>query len=841
MGSTGTVSPFLRNPQKLPASDLLALASVSYDVAALNDGSTHEPFGNPAGPGLWHHKGKQLPAYIQQVAHGLVKTGMEESRAIATAVSRCKVWCAGGGGVKPDTKAKACAAVAEWETLKTDSTKAAFLMRAGVGGFNPSLHPRAPAGGPAGGQFAPGSTSAAPTKEKPVAQGQSGKQVSDLQKRLNALGAKLAVDGKFGPKTLAAIRQFQKTHKDASGKPLKVDGLVGPLTTAALRAKPGATVTKPKVTKPAVTKPKIVKPANIKRPTASGLPELVTLPGVDLLAAGTWELSSGRNTFTTDDIAEAIKASQCPAVGPPVIKLGHVDPRFNASGDNEGTPLAANFDGQPAIGRVTNLRSSDSGHKLVGDLSDMPGWLAAISASAFPRRSIEGSYGFKCQIGHDHPFVLTGLALLGVTAPGVGVLNSLPDIASLYGLTASEARDLTGWVFASDHLDQEGTPMAVTEEDVRRAYYANAKNTWWITELQMVPTQLIVAGDDGQLLQVPFTLDGGDISFGDATPLETYADLAAARGTGHLVTYASAEESRDGFEPEDPDEVDASGNGWTMRDGKQVWDPDNDGDDDSTAAGDTDNSHFDSDGKMKPGVKIPPKPAKAGASDAPTLDGDNKTGNVNNASMSADHGPMTGTHSHPHAANGTQGGDDTHSHTHTHSGDADHGHTHAANDRKGGSDVEFTTEHEASLRAAMGLGEGDALTPEAILNAVTAKGVKAGRFTPPAGVIAIEQEVWDNLNRKVEAATAFQQKVLRNERDEVIDKAIRDGKFSAARRTHWAKMWDADPESTREVMAGLTRNSVPVNDIGSPNGALDEDLDREFAGLYPPGTFKAQA
>ena len=65
----------------------------------------------------------------------------------------------------------------------------------------------------------------------PVGQGETGKRVSDLQARLNALGAKLKVDGIFGPKTLAAVKAFQKSHG------LRVDGLVGPKTTAALRAK----------------------------------------------------------------------------------------------------------------------------------------------------------------------------------------------------------------------------------------------------------------------------------------------------------------------------------------------------------------------------------------------------------------------------------------------------------------------------------------------------------------------------------------------------------------------------------------------------------------------------
>jgi len=101
----------------------------------------------------------------------------------------------------------------------------------------------APAGGPTGGQFAAASGSSkgakgkdtrpTPTNQHPVGQGETGKRVSDLQERLNAGGFKppLKVDGIFGPKTLAAVKAFQRSHG------LKVDGLVGPKTTAALRAR----------------------------------------------------------------------------------------------------------------------------------------------------------------------------------------------------------------------------------------------------------------------------------------------------------------------------------------------------------------------------------------------------------------------------------------------------------------------------------------------------------------------------------------------------------------------------------------------------------------------------
>ena len=78
----------------------------------------HEKVGH-TGKGLWGDPHRQLPAYIQHIANDLIqKRGMPESEAIATAISLCKKWAAGGKDVKPDTRAKAAAAVAEWERLK---------------------------------------------------------------------------------------------------------------------------------------------------------------------------------------------------------------------------------------------------------------------------------------------------------------------------------------------------------------------------------------------------------------------------------------------------------------------------------------------------------------------------------------------------------------------------------------------------------------------------------------------------------------------------------------------------------------------------------------------------
>ncbi len=62
--------------------------------------------------------------------------------------------------------------------------------------------------------------------------GDSGPAVKALQTRLTMLGYQTAADGIFGPRTEAAVREFQ------GAKGLDADGIVGPLTGAQLRQSP---------------------------------------------------------------------------------------------------------------------------------------------------------------------------------------------------------------------------------------------------------------------------------------------------------------------------------------------------------------------------------------------------------------------------------------------------------------------------------------------------------------------------------------------------------------------------------------------------------------------------
>lgn len=68
----------------------------------------------------WVENEGGLPKYIEEIALALIRNGMTRERAIATAISRIKAWIA-DPDTKPDTKAKAAKALAQWNKMKASA------------------------------------------------------------------------------------------------------------------------------------------------------------------------------------------------------------------------------------------------------------------------------------------------------------------------------------------------------------------------------------------------------------------------------------------------------------------------------------------------------------------------------------------------------------------------------------------------------------------------------------------------------------------------------------------------------------------------------------------------
>lgn len=147
--------------------------------------------------------------------------------------------------------------------------------------------------------------------------------------------------------------------------------------------------------------------------------ETVSFPDVELVSTGTWAASTGTVTIKREDLEDMLAAARDLDIDRAPIRIGHIDPRF---------------DGEPALGWVTNLRITgpdDQGrHKLRGDIVEVPAKLEKVIPRAFRRRSVEISWGVRTIAGKRYRAALTGLALLGVAAPAV---KGLEDIVKLFG------------------------------------------------------------------------------------------------------------------------------------------------------------------------------------------------------------------------------------------------------------------------------------------------------------------------------------------------------------------------------------------------------------------------
>ena len=167
----------------------------------------------------------------------------------------------------------------------------------------------------------------------------------------------------------------------------------------------------------------------------------------------------------------------------------------------------------------------------------------------------------------------------------------------------------------------------------------------------------------------------------------------------------------------------------------------------------------------------------------------------------------------------------------------------AANTPKEG-DMQFSDEQLATLRKKLGLADDATLEPSQVLAAiadVTPQEPKNVDLETPAekpvkqvaGTMTIDASAWDAQQAAIKALQAKQDKHDREERDTVIAQAVKDGKFTPARKADWAKLWDADPENTRQVIDGLTKNVIPVAALGI-GLEDDESFDADYQAVFGP-------
>lgn len=126
----------------------------------------------------------------------------------------------------------------------------------------------------------------------------------------------------------------------------------------------------------------------------------------------------------------------------------------------------------------------------------------------------------------------------------------------------------------------------------------------------------------------------------------------------------------------------------------------------------------------------------------------------------------------------------------------------------------------------------------------TAASVRPTTFPPPVraaaartpGTVTIDEGTLATLREAAAHGDVARQVLATRQRDEAIDAAVGTGRIPPARREHWAALWSADPDGTRDVLAGLAPGTVAATVAAGYAAAPPEsegltDYDRGFLHL----------
>jgi hypothetical protein len=255
--------------------------------------------------------------------------------------------------------------------------------------------------------------------------------------------------------------------------------------------------------------------------------ELATIEGIEMVGVGfDWPGLNGKTTITEQHLIDAVEAANSKLVTNPRFGLGHEQDL----GDKE-----------PAFGKYTNVRLSEDGQTMLGDLEGVPVWVSKMLPTAYPGRSIEGrfnqTYGNK-----NYSLIVDAVKCLGIRMPACSVLADLPtQLAQWFGSEPPAGVEVDGVELASTVRMGE-----VDDDAVKRAFWydfcVGERADWWPRSQRVDDAgniRIIAESDKGDLYSVPVTV-GSDsaISFGEPTPVVEQYVAASAAPTRESVRLA---------------------------------------------------------------------------------------------------------------------------------------------------------------------------------------------------------------------------------------------------------------------------------------------------------------
>lgn len=334
--------------------------------------------------------------------------------------------------------------------------------------------------------------------------------------------------------------------------------------------------------------------------------------------------------------------------------------------------------------------------------------------------------------------------------------GSFPRLSSLDGSTFVAAAGATAVEAAT----------AVNTEDLRRAYYDGPGGgwEWWVREIDLDPAQLIVENEaEGELYRVPYTISSsGEITFGEAIQVRVeFVDAAAGRSAEARSAARFVAASRQ-IGPRVPIDT------WATR--------------------------------------AESRPAAAAAQVQPTSTPSNEP-EEGNMLLTKEQLAKLGL---PEDATDEQV-----------SAKLDEL-TAATAENEGGGDGGGTTPVETPQEPGTGSEPGVNQKPDTAQPTQPAEApappATESKVDLPEGMTLIDDAVLAQLQEGVREAGELVAAAKTAAKDSVLDGALRAGKIPKARREHYGKLYDLDPEGTKQALAAMPSGLIPVEELGDGGG-----------------------
>jgi hypothetical protein len=100
----------------------------------------------------------------------------------------------------------------------------------------------------------------------------------------------------------------------------------------------------------------------------------------------------------------------------------------------------------------------------------------------------------------------------------------------------------------------------------------------------------------------------------------------------------------------------------------------------------------------------------------------------------------------------------------------------------------------------------------------------------PEGMIVIDPAVFASMEQRMKRQDRIEARFHEQDRDILLKEAVEAGKFPPARKPHYEKMYDADVEGTKALIASMAPNMIPVAERGGAGGEIDTFSDED---AYP--------